>query len=159
RRDLLTWAAAAIVIVSLGGGLSLVRWRATRGDALVEAAVDGHVRSLMADHLFDVQSTDQHAVKPWFLGRLDFSPPVVGLPASPSRRPGFRWSAGASITSAAGLLPPSSISGGNTSSTCSCVRTAAASTARRRRAVRIRAADFTSATGRATACRSGRYRT
>jgi anti-sigma factor RsiW len=43
--------------------------------------VSAHLRSLQGDHLIDVQSTDQHTVKPWFNGRLDVAPPVIDLTA------------------------------------------------------------------------------
>jgi len=45
----------------------------------VRSLLSAHIRSLMVDHLTDIASSDSHTVKPWFHGRLDFSPPAHDL--------------------------------------------------------------------------------
>jgi anti-sigma factor RsiW len=68
--------AAALIVATLSG------WRIFSPpiDSLQRAwtttLLDAHLRSLQPGHLTDVESTDQHTVKPWFDGKLDIAPPV-----------------------------------------------------------------------------------
>jgi anti-sigma factor RsiW len=76
------WAGAvtALVLFSLTGWQLTAHLRVPSSDDRISAEVfSNHVRSLEANHLMDVVSTDEHTVKPWFDAKLDFSPPVEDL--------------------------------------------------------------------------------
>jgi anti-sigma factor RsiW len=87
------WAtalASAVLVVVVGFALTTQWQKSSPEILLVDDIVSSHVRSMMANHITDVASSDSHTVKPWFGAKLDYSPPAKDLTAQGFRLVGGR---------------------------------------------------------------------
>ncbi len=80
RRAIGTHLAALVAGGALAASVLLIAGRPAAPD-LAEQVLATHVGAMLSDEFGSVASSDSHTVKPWFAGKLDFSPPVVDLAA------------------------------------------------------------------------------
>jgi len=73
--------AAALILCAVLTWKLVPAGTSNNSGSISDEAIADHIRALMPGHLSDVESTDQHTVKPWFDGKLDFAPPVENFAA------------------------------------------------------------------------------
>ncbi len=75
------FALGSALSAALAASFVLTVFRNDQEQTIADEVVSAHIRSLQAGHLMDVETSDQHTVKPWFDGKVDVAPPVIDLTA------------------------------------------------------------------------------